>query len=500
MVKSNQLKSGVILSYISRVVTIVVGLIYTPIMIRLLGQSEYGLYNIAASIIAYLGVLNLGFGSAYMRFYSRYKVADDREKISTLNGMFLGIFSFLGIIAIIAGIILALNVDTIFGPSLTVQELDTMRMLMFILVINLGVSFPNIVFSTYIQANEQFVFANGLQIVRQVSTPLVTLPLLLTGYGSIGMVLGTTLVNIIIEFINITYSIRKLNMKFSFNNFDIDLLKEMSVYSTYIFINMVVDQVNQNVDKTILGRYSGTLVTAIYSVGERMELVYQQLSTAISTVFTPRVHRMVAANISNQDLTRFFTRVGRIQFILLSFILSGFVFFGRPFIGIWAGEHYYDAYPIALVLMITITTPLIQNVGIEIQRAKNMHQFRSWLYLFMAAGNILITIPLVQNYGGFGAAIGTSLSYLIGNGLIMNIYYHQKIGLNMLYFWKEIIIFFPAFIIPLIYGIVINYYIDLYNISNLLILGLLYVVIFSLSLWNFGMNEYEKTLIRSTFN
>ena len=92
--------------------------------------------------------------------------------------------------------------------------------------------------------------------------------------------------------------------------------------------------------------------------------------------------------------------------------------------------------------MITITTPLIQNVGIEIQRAKNMHQFRSWLYLFMAAGNILINIPLVQNYGGFGAAIGTSLSYLIGNGLIMNIYYHQKIGLNMLYFWKELSIFF----------------------------------------------------------
>lgn len=125
-------------------------------------------------------------------------------------------------------------------------------------------------------ANEQFVFANGLQIVRQVSTPLVTLPLLLTGYGSIGMVLGTTLVNIIIELINISYSIRKLNMKFSFDNFDMELLKEMSVYSFYIFINMVVDQVNQNVDKTILGRYSGTLVTAIYSVGERMELVYQQ--------------------------------------------------------------------------------------------------------------------------------------------------------------------------------------------------------------------------------
>src|SRR5699024_1725394 len=97
------------------------------------------------------------------------------------------------------------------------------------------------------------------------------------------------------------------------------------------------------------------------------------------------------------------TKVGRIQFTLLSLVLSGFIFFGRPFIGIWAGENYYGAYPIALILLATITIPLIQNVGIEIQRAKNMHQFRSWVYLFMAVGNFIITIPLIKQFGGFGA-------------------------------------------------------------------------------------------------
>src|SRR5699024_7167734 len=111
-------------------------------MIRLLGQSEYGLYNIAASIISYLGVLNLGFGSAYMRFYSRYRIADDRDNIGALNGMFLIIFSVLGMTAIIAGIILALNVDIIFGPSLTNEELETAQILMLVMVVNLGISFP----------------------------------------------------------------------------------------------------------------------------------------------------------------------------------------------------------------------------------------------------------------------------------------------------------------------------------------------------------------------
>ena len=97
-----------------------ISMAYTPLMLRLLGKSEYGLYNLVASIVAYLGILNFGFGSAYMRYYSRYKVQDDREKIATLNGMFLIIFSVLGFVAVLAGSVLAFNSDIIFGSKLTV--------------------------------------------------------------------------------------------------------------------------------------------------------------------------------------------------------------------------------------------------------------------------------------------------------------------------------------------------------------------------------------------
>ena len=37
----NQLKAGVIFSYISTGITVLIQLIYLPIMIRILGQSEY---------------------------------------------------------------------------------------------------------------------------------------------------------------------------------------------------------------------------------------------------------------------------------------------------------------------------------------------------------------------------------------------------------------------------------------------------------------------------
>ena len=43
----NQRKAGVALNYVSEGVKIVTALVYTPLMLRLLGQSEYGLYQLA---------------------------------------------------------------------------------------------------------------------------------------------------------------------------------------------------------------------------------------------------------------------------------------------------------------------------------------------------------------------------------------------------------------------------------------------------------------------
>ena len=69
-------------------------------MLRLLGQSEYGLYQLVYSVVSYLSLLSLGFSSSYMRFYSRYKVENNEDEVARLNGMFLLIFMFLSVVCI----------------------------------------------------------------------------------------------------------------------------------------------------------------------------------------------------------------------------------------------------------------------------------------------------------------------------------------------------------------------------------------------------------------
>jgi O-antigen/teichoic acid export membrane protein len=492
----NQLKIGAILSYVSMGLGYVVSIIYTPIMLRLLGQSEYGLYNLVASIVAYLGILNFGFGSAYMRYYSRYKIKDEKDNIAKLNGMFLIIFSVLGLVAIIAGSILAANTEVVFGSALTTQELFKSKILIMILVFNLAVSFPNIVFSSHIMANERFIFQKIMQMLRVLLNPFIVLPLLLMGYGSVGMVVGTTTLNIIIAISNVLFCKRKLNMRFSFREFDFKLMKEMTMFSSFIFINMIVDQINWNVDKFILGRFHGTVSVAIYGLASQLNAYYISIATAISSVFVPRVHQLVGKEDSDKALTNLFIRIGRIQFILLSLIATGLIFFGKPFINLWAGSNYSESYSIMLLLVLPVTIPLIQNIGIEIQRAKNMHRFRSWVYLAITILNVGMTIPLAKKYGGLGAAIGTAISFIIGNGIIMNWYYNSKIGLDIKLFWKNIVGFLPALIVAVICGLIISKSVNLYSLYNFICSGIVYVLVFIGAIWIIGMNEYEKELFR----
>lgn len=464
-------------------------------MLRLLGQSEYGLYQLVYSVVSYLSLLSLGFGSSYLRFYSRYKAQNDEDGVAKLNGMFILIFCSISVICILCGTVMVGNIRTIFGTGLTESEYATAKVLMELLIINLALTFPNSVFNCSITAHEKFLFQKLLILLQNLFSPFLTLPLLIMGYGSIGMVSVTTLLTFVLLISNMFYCFKKLHVRFAFHGLKISLFKEMWVFTFFIFLNQIIDQINWSVDKFLLGRFAGTTAVAVYGVGGQINTLYLQFSSSVSNVFVPKVNRIVAETNDNTELTTLFTKVGRIQFIVLGLILTGFVFFGMPFVNLWAGEGYGASYAVALLLIIPVTVPLIQNLGIEIQRAKNMHKARAVVYLAIAIANVFISIPLIKFFGPEGAAIGTAISLFAGNIIFMNWYYHARIGMNMFYFWKEIAIFIPALIAPCVVGIAIMKFVNITGLVKLGVFAVVYAAVYGLSMYFFGMNEEEKQLV-----
>lgn len=499
----NQLKAGVVLNYVVIILNTVVGLLYTPYMLRMMGQSEYGLYSLVASVIAYLTVLDLGFGNAIVRYTAKFRAEKKTEEQYEMFGMFFLLYLVIGIIAFGIGLGLYFNVGTLFGNTMTAVELDRARIMMLLLVANLAFTFPMSIWGSIIQAYEDFVFQKSLNIFRIILNTAVMICLLHFGYKAVAMVVVQTIFNVLTLVVNFIYCRRKLNIHiyFRFKHFHWGFLKEVAIYSFWIFLNAIMDRVYWSTGQFVLGAMVGTAAVAVFAIAIQLEGMYMQFSTAISSVFLPKVTAMVATNRSRKEISDLFIRTGRIQYIVLAYILSGFIIFGRQFIELWAGAGYTDAYIISLLFFIPLTVPLIQNLGITILQARNEMKFRSVLYIIIALVSLAMQIVLTRFFGGIGCAMGVSGALVVGQILIMNVYYQRRQDLDIKTFWKEIS---KMSIIPIVLifsaMLVIRHFFALDSWGKLILgiaaFSLVYIPLF----FRFSMTDDERNLFISMFH
>ena len=408
-------------------------------------------------------------------------------------------FLIISVIAAIIGAFISLHPVLIFDDGLTSEELSKAKVMMILLTISMILGFMSTVFNCFIYANQKFIFTKSLNVFTTVINVVLNLFVLFLGYGAIGLIIVSLILGIITKIITIIYAYKSLNFKFDFKHVETCLFKSVLAFSGLIAINMFVDKVNSGIDSILLGRFCGTAAVAVYSVGASLNSHFSMFSTAISGVFTPHIHNLVNSyemdSLEQRNaLTKFFVKVGRLQYLLLALIASGVVFFGKQFIHFWAGEGYEKSYYIALILILPSIISLTQNVGIEIQRAENRHHYRAYIYGAMALLNLTLSIFLCQIWEGIGAAIGTGLASLVANGIIMDVVYHKKININILEYWKNILHQTLGMIGPFIIGALIMKFADMGSLVKLAFWIFVYVIIYAVFVWLVSMNKFEKEL------
>ena len=490
----NQLKAGAIISYINLLIGNIIPFVYTPIMLRLLGQAEYGLYGIAHSIMGYIGLLNFGIGGTIVRYLSKYRAEGNREQEARVAGLFIKVYTVVCGLILVAGLTFAANAQ-VYSRSLSSEEVETLRILVVLMTLNTAIFLPFSVFSSIVIAYERYIFNKLVSILSTVAAPVLNIVLLYCGFGSVGLVAAATVVNLITYGLYAWYALFRLQLRPSFQRTAPGLLREILKFSSFVFLASIVDTLYWTTDKLIIGWAKGTEDTAVYNIGATFNTYVTGLSSAISGLLVPKLTQMVVRDAPKEEFTNIFIKVGRLQFIIVSFIVSAFVAFGRQFIVLWAGPAYGEAYFVALLTMIPVTIPLIQNTGINILYALNKHKFRSAVYACIAILNVVLTFWWVESYGIIGAAAATCVAYVIGNILIINWYYHKKIGIDIPLFWKNIVKMCP---VMLVMGTAAWFALDALVIDNWLVFfgaAAIYAAIYFLLAYWLMMNQYERDTI-----
>lgn len=495
---NSQIKAGVVLYYINTLVGNLIPVFYTPIMLSLLGQNEYGLYKLASSVTSYLSLISLGMGAAVSRYLIKAGTEEGQEAEENVLGLFMVIFRIISIVSLAVGILISFNLHFWYQNSLSPEELNRMRILVLILSVNMAVSFSASPYITAVSAHERFIFMQTMNIIATCVVPICNLIILFLGYKSIGMAVSSLSLGVLTRIIYVWYVQKRMQLRARYNSLPKYLIREIFAFSFWIFVANVVGHLYNSTDTVMIGTVAslGTVGVAVYNVGSVFNNIVFSLTTGISSLLSPKTQKMVFAGATSSELTDLAVKVGRLQAFIISLIVTGFISFGKPFIHFYAGAGYEDAYWVAVLMMIPNMIPLVQSVFLSIIIAQNKHKFRSLVYLGIAILNVIGTWFLMHtSLGIVGAALMTGVALVIGQGFVMNWYYRKKIGLEIGRFWKSVGV---IYIIPAVMAVVthlVSRAIDFYRIVPLFAGIAVYTVIFCILNWGFVMNTYEKELI-----
>ena len=488
------------MSYVMMIFEVLSTLLLTPLIIRTLGQAEYGVYKLSASVVAYLLLLDLGVGNAITRYIAKFRASGEKEQSQKFLGVATIYYTVIALVALIAGVVLIAVFPKAFAKGLTASEIKLGQELLFITMINAAVTLGTAAYNNVIIAYERFTVSKGVPIIQIIARMALTVVMLKGGFGSVGIVMVNLLMTVACRGFFIIYVLFRLKLRPKFKGIEISFVKEIILYSSMILIQMIATQLNATVDQILIGSLvaSSAAILAVYSVGAQVTQYFQSMGTAFTGVLMPGIVKMVESGVDSKTLTDEMIRIGRIILIVLGLIWGGFLACGQQFIILWAGADNSNAYFVAVILMTAYMFILTESIGTQILWAMNQHKEQAILKGIIVLLNILLTVVLIKWQPLIGATIGTFISLVLGDVVVMNVIFRKKLKMNLGYYYKGLTKgILPCIAVATAVGFVAKHFLKNGGWISLLLEVAIICLVYAVCILMFGMNTYEKNMVLS---
>lgn len=490
----NEKKIGAILGFVYTGLQSVISILYIPLLLTGIGKSEYGIYQIAGSVIAYFSAMEAPLSASVLKFYVEYKVKNDRKNmenvLATGRRIFLVLSVFFCLVSIPVGYILKYSFVNTFTEKEVIETIGIFGLMLINLIINMN----NYVYIAVINANEKFIFLKLSSIATLIAQPILVIMIIQHWHYAFSIVAVQCLMNVIMALLRQYYANKKLNCTIKYHGHDKMLYKGMLVLTLANLGVALADQIFWKTDQLILGSFFGPEIVTEYSIGAQLNSMYISVACVLGGLILPTVTRILI-NGTNNDVSSYFIKIGKLQSYLLVLVLFGVISFGQEFIFLLAGNGYDMSYSVALILMIPYSIDLIQICGNSILQVRNQYGYRAKMMMVSSLLNVCLTIILIKIIGPIGAALSTAIAIVLGNGVYLNYIYYSKMNIDICEFFRNIrgIWFVGLLMLP------IGYLIRYLTFSNYyLTFGvhvLIFMIIYSALLFLFVLSKNEKEII-----
>jgi O-antigen/teichoic acid export membrane protein len=408
------LLTGTLTKYAFLFISIAIGIFLMPFTMRHLGTAEYGLWMLAASMTAYVQLLDLGYGNGLVRQVTQADARRNEDEMNVILSTFVVVYGGIGLLALFGVAALALFLVPRF-PNLTPAQVLTAQWVLAILGVRAAVAFPMSVFGAVNTARQRFALTSSIAIVVTVLQAVATYLVLSAGHGLVTLVMATTSIGLASY---VAYAIAAWRtfpgMRLSVWRFSRRQVREVTAFSAYVFLITIAIQLGYNMDNVVIGALAGTSAVAVYAVAFRLADYQRQLCNQFNGLLFPVVVRFDAGD--QQTALRATLIDGtRIALGLIVGVTVCLVAFAAPLVRVWMGPGFDGSlaplYALAAAGVVLVGAGPLGNILL----ARGRQRLVAFSCLAEAVVNLGLTILLVRRFGIVGAALGTLVAVTMSN-------------------------------------------------------------------------------------
>jgi O-antigen/teichoic acid export membrane protein len=479
---SDRITRNTFYNAIARVLGMLISFFLTPYILSHLGVEYFGIWSLVWVLTGYLGLLDLGLGTSFVRYTSLYYVKGEKENLRKMMNSGLFFYMVVNIFLLAAVLLFSGPILSFFNFPSGFKEKAAIAMILG--VISLGLSNLFNVFNSVLYGFQRFDLS--VKIGALVSIPLIlgTIFVLESGYGLIGLMYNYVLASLFLLIAGaiITYKILGDMWKIGLFYIRGSMLKKLVRFGLTLQLSQLSQMVSFNYDKMLISHFLGVAQVTYYEIGSKLTMMMRSLPAFMTSAITPAASEMEI----KRGLDKVWELYSRGTKYLLIAGLPLFLFVtleAREVIFIWIGKDYELSTNVVRIL----------SMGYFLNFICSMASSVTW-----GIGKVNIEFK----FGFLGAAIGTSLSLTIGSIYFFRLFkvsFKKTSGEMLLPFLKPVIAgFASAAILFFVEKVAIMDFMG-NRVEALLLLclkGILFVFVYAVLLLSLKyLDDYDKALI-----
>ncbi len=391
--------------YLSNLIELAIGLVMLPFNLHHLGPQAYGLWMLTAGVTIHFSVLDLGYGSATVKFIAQYRAQRDGRALNEIASTMFFLFAAIGIVAYAVIALLAFNLNHVF--RITPEQAEVGRWILLLVGVNIALNFPFSVFGGITDGFQRYDVNNAVAIVFNLLIAAVNAAMLWMGYGLVPLVAAMTAMRVG------EYLGYRRNAYRVFRPLRIGLeyvrrarLREVTGFSVYSAIIDWANKLNYEVDELVIGAFLGSGPVAVWVVADRIISGAQRMTNQINGVLFPFIVDSDTTN-RHERLQKVLLEGTRISVATALPLSVALFLLARPLVRAWVGPAMMASAPIIQVLAVVLALRVGNATGTTLLKGAGRVRYLAVANIVAGLANVALSAALVRPFGLVGVAIGT---------------------------------------------------------------------------------------------